>query len=355
MTTRWLWVIVPVILLGLSLAVEIVQAEPPVIKRYIPPLEMREGDELLIDLEDFDGGVVFEDPEGTGLTYGASSDGDILVIIEGSLVAFTGAPDFVGCESDIVIWAEDADGERSEYMSLFFTVHGPDRVPHISDFEPVDLLVSTPEDEAITFRVLDVENLGTDDWRIEWSADGFRGTVLDSGEFSFPDQSDADAVHNASGTYVVRAEVLVEGYEYYLTSMSWRVAVLDVNRPPVITYLTGDQVLTRGDDVHLQVVAHDPDLDDLSFRWCLSREFVQFDEVGASDQVVYPNDLAPGRHHFLCEVSDGIDISVSAWVNVTIVEMDGPGPLSPWCVATPIMSAISMILVIWWTARKGCS
>ncbi len=344
------------LVLTIVLMVQYAEADAPVIVQYIPPIEMRDDDTFSVDLEDFDGGPVFEDPEGGDLTYGYMTNGDILVSIDGSVVTFQPAHGFAGIAIDVAIYAKDTNGYRSEKMLLFFTVMDFNiPVPTITAFEPFTTRVSTPEDKAITFRIFSLEDLGMHDWYIAWSVTGLEGSVLDSWEFSFPDLSDPEVVYNGSGVYTVRAGFYDRRCDNILDSITWTVTVRDVNRPPVITYLTGDQVLTHGDDVHLQVVAHDPDLDNISYQWYHSRDFVHVDKIGTYTKVVCSDDLGPGKHQFLCEVSDGDHTVVSRWINITITEIGTPRPSFPWDVATPILLAVPTSMAIMRSWKRGCS
>jgi hypothetical protein len=344
-----------ILCLAIILVVHQSEAGEPFIVRYIPPIELEYEECYSVDLENFRGGPVFEDPDDDDLTYGYITNGDILVSVNGSVVTFIPKPGLSGCVSDVMLYAKDPYGNRSEKMYLYFDILNDERIPYVSDYEPQPTRISIPEGEAINFRVIQVENIETDDWSIRWSVSGLRGLVLGSEEFIFPYLSEQDVIFNSSGKYSVRADVREGGWEIDCTSIAWWVTVLDVNWPPEITYLTGDQVLTHGDDVHLQVVAHDPDLDNLSYRWYHSRDFVHVEEIGTYTKVVCSNGLGPGRHQFLCEVSDGDSIVVSRWVNVTIVERDPQRPPSPWCAVLPAVMAIPAVLAIRRTSRRGCS
>ena len=309
MTLRITLILLPFLCLVAIAAAQDAGAEPPVIKRYIGPQEIWKEESLIIDLEDYDGGSIFEDPDGGNLTYGFHSDGVILVTIAGSIITFTGAPDFVGSESGLLIWAVDEQGERSENMTLFFTVsngHGPH--PEVSSHEPGWRTETVYERVPVIFRVLNITMYPLDLWTFAWYVNGRALEGFNTTTLHFPDNvTDADA-YNTSGVYGIRVEPWYFEGEYGIGASDypvWTLTVLDANRPPVVEMVTEDQKVSQGDRRYLQVRAFDPDGDDLAYVWYLAREAGPPAIVGKGDRVLFEGDLGPGDHYFWCDVSDG--------------------------------------------------
>lgn len=337
-----------IVCLGLVLVTYRVEAEPPIIIQYIEPIELWYDESYSVDLMDYKGGPVFEGPDGDDLTYGFDTDGDILVSINGSVVTFQPRPDFCGSSIGVSIWAEDVDGNISERMHLFFMIHdrGPP-IPAITTFEPNTTRVSTLEDEAITFRILEVEDLAPEQWSVSWVAAGLQVSTTDSREFTFPDQTDPDKVYNGSGTYTVWAHVVYDDGEWASTiSFSWTVIVLDANRLPYIDYITGDQSLSPGDDVQLQVVARDPDWDNLSYRWFNSQDQMTMEYIGSGSSISYETDLPSGTYYFTCELNDSRDTMFTDWVVIVVEDKEDGSPTPPWAATAVIIAAIAVLAIV---------
>jgi hypothetical protein len=310
--------------LAMVIAIQQAEAESPIIVQYIQAMEFLRDEPIKMDLEDIGGSPVFDDPDGDNLTYGFVSDGKILVSTDGSKITFQPAPGFYGSSTGVIIWAEDGKGGRSENMTLFFTVLDDVHTnPEVTVFEPNITSVTTREDTPITFRVLEVSEFELGEWSFAWRIDGVVVVGLDSPEIVWPEQSDLDGVYNYSGVHTVRAflEYREDDCGYTTVSPEWTLTVVDANRPPNITYCTNDQVMSPGNDVHLQAVAYDPDWENMTYRWFHSRDKTRIEDIGKGSRVVLSRDLDPGNHYFRCEVSDGKDKTVSKWVTITI--MDG--------------------------------
>jgi len=323
--------------------------DPPIIKQYIQKQTIREEESVTIDLEDYNGGPVFEDIEGKPLIYRCASDGDILVSITGSVVTFTGAPDFVGLVTDLVIWAEDDLGDRSENMALAFEVlNNGNPPPAVTRFEPNGTSITIEEGEATIFRILEVSEIEVDMWRYIWYIDGEVVGDGDSPSFSYPVFTTEDEAFNTSGIYKVKVDVMwFEGDAWILVRLvpKWTQTVLDVNRPPEVRVLTEDQKVISGNIFRLQVEGFDPDDENMSFRWYHSRDMVETSEVGIGERVSVNEDLSPGKHYYQCEVSDGKDTTTSEWVTFT-VEQETHGPSGIMAAMALFAIAISLIAVL---------
>ena len=112
--------------------------------------------------------------------------------------------------------------------------------------------------------------------------------------------------------------------------------------------VTQDQKVTQGKAIDLQVIGQDEDGDDLTYRWYRSRDGINLKDAGFGDSLAYHGDLSPGKHYFLCEVSDGKDNTTSDLVTITI-EVETPGPSTG--VVMIVLLAMSIVFV---TARRGC-
>ncbi len=201
----------------------------------------------------------------------------------------------------------------------------------VTSFLPNTTEVHINETETLEFRVLGFSTTNVDDWRYEWKVDGV--TVVDLGPpvFEFPTPSTEDEAFNTSGEYkvFVTCHRDWEHHDYEMWGVRWTVHVHDLNRPPVITFVTGNQTLSPGDEVHLQVVAHDPDVENLEYRWFRVSERDGNVEVGTSDRMTYTEELSLGRYVFQCQVDDGEDTTLSGLVIITVDKDDGPASLVP--------------------------
>ncbi len=299
--------------------------DPPVIMKYIPPQEILEEETISIDLEDYEGGVVFEDIEGKDLTYKFDNEGDILVEISGSVVTFTGALDFVGSVSDLVIWAEDDLGARSENMTLFFTVLNVNDPPEL---ENVLSTASVQEGEGVTFSE-DVYYTFSDEdsnpLAVAWN------WYLDD-EMVPPDQvSDKYAfeyvppiIEAKDRTVIVKLEV-VDG-DLDPVSITWSVTVTNLNVKPDVPTFTHDvnkTVFKEGEKITFSATSEDLDGDDLTYRWFLD----ELEEVGTGKTLELKN-VKPGEHKITIEVSDPSGASSTSDLTFKVNKKDdgGDGP-----------------------------
>ncbi len=315
--------------------------DPPVIRKYIPLLEMDEEDTFSIDLENYQGGPVFEDNEGKPLTYKFDHDGDIIASISGSVITFTAATDFTGFFSDLIIWAEDDLGARSEIMRLSFTVrngHTPN--PWVTLFEPSTRKVTIEENVTIIFKILEVSVIELEEWSFKWYVNGKEVVDNNSSVMWFPDFSSIDQAYNTSGVYKisVRLHHWEGDWERTTPGPQWSLTVLEVNRPPIISMLTNDRRIVQGDEISLHVIGQDPDGDDLTYRWLYTRDLGTSNEIGTGEELVLNKNLSPGAHYFSCEVSDGMNNTTSDWVTFN-VERETPGPSS-------IMAAMALLSIV---------
>ena len=210
-------------------------------------------------------------------------------------------PDFYGY-LQVVFTAYDKDPDThpdealSANQTAIFEVR-TDRPPEmVTSFSPNTTEVHINETEALEFRVLGFSTTNVDDWRYEWKIDGV--TVVDLGPpvFEFPTPSTEDEAFNTSGEYkvFVTCHRDREYHDFEMWGVRWTVHVLDLNRPPVITFVTGNQTLSPGDEVHLQVVAHDPDVENLEYSWFRVSERDGNVEIGTSDRVTHTEELGKG-------------------------------------------------------------
>jgi len=322
-----------VVLVALFLFIQHAEAEPPIIIKYIPPQEIESEGSITIDLLHFEGGAVFEDPDGDNLTFGFANDDYILVSINGPIVTFTAAPDFSGFVSDLILWAEDENGERSENMTLAFSVKDNGYFyPKVTAFEPNRTSVTINEGHDAVFKILEVSLEYPSDLMYKWYVDDDEVTGQIESEMSYPNVSTLDRAFNTSGKYVIKVYIHQSDgeYSYDFLGPVWTLTIIDTNRPPMITYQTNDQALSPGTDVHLQVVGHDPDWDVLSYVWYYSPDMSSLEEIGTGDREVFTRDLPLGKHYFVCEVSDANETITSKWVTITMEEEEKPASVWPF-------------------------
>ncbi|MGE0681788.1 MAG: hypothetical protein AB7P69_12935 [Candidatus Binatia bacterium] len=125
---------------------------------------------------------------------------------------------------------------------------------------------------------------------------------------------------------------------------SWRVRVLDVNRPPIIKSSTpkpGATVdLTAGEGKRFAVQASDPDRNDrLAFIWLIDGREVS---NGERDSWQLPTTLLEGRHQVEVEVKDnaGLKAPQLAW-NVVIKAPPAP-PREPPPLSPPVLTKMEV-------------
>ena len=82
--------------------------------------------------------------------------------------------------------------------------------------------------------------------------------------------------------------------------------------------------VSSNEAVRMEVRCYDKDGDDLTYLWYHSDDMVDLRAIGSGRQLVYYEDLQPGTHYFLCEVSDGKDAVLSRWVVVSVEENGTP-------------------------------
>jgi hypothetical protein len=358
MTIQTLCLLGLILCVGLVLSTHEVDAEPPFIKRYIPPQTIDQGELLTVDLEHFDGGCVFEDPEGNDLTYLVSTGGNIFVSTKGSIVTFSGAPDCVGSYSDIGLWAVDGDGELSEKMTLFITVLDDHCgwAPTVKAFRPEELSNIIEEGTSMTFSIIEVNWYQPVEWSYTWYVDGVAVVGHNHSALSFPKFSTENQALNTSGTYEITVELIYSEGEFWTLadwSPVWFLTVVDVNRPPTLTMMTNHQNLAPKSKLKLQVSGNDEDGDVLTYAWTYSSDLVVTEEVGTGESLVLEKELGVGVHYFRCNVSDGKDNATSHWMIVSVEPSVSPFPY--WMTMVMGVSVASLFLTIAFWGRHSHS
>jgi hypothetical protein len=319
--------------------------DPPVIKQFIPPQTMLEEATLTIDLEDFEGGVVFEDIELGALTYKYDNEGEFLVTITGSVVTFTGGPDFVGSWGDLVIWAEDDLGARSENMTLFFTVENTNDPPELDE---ILTTATVQEDEGVTF-LEDVYYTFSDPdsnplavtWN--WFVDGEQvppEQVSDKYAFEYVPPISAEK----DRTVIIKLEV-IDG-EHTVTA-EWSVSVTNLNvKPdvPTFTHDTNTSEFKEGEKITFSATGTDLDGDDLTYKWFLD----ELEEVG-SGKTLTLTDVKPGDHKISVEVTDPSGASSRADFDFKVKKKTSNGESPAFegiYVALALIGAVAIVTVM---------
>ena len=275
--------------------------DPPVIRKYIPLQEMDEEATFFIDLENYKGGVVFEDIEGQPLSYKFDNDGDIIASISGSIITFTGSTDFTGFFSDLIIWAEDDLGAKSEIMTLSFTVKDINDPPHL---ELILATATVQEGEGVIF-LQDVyykfEDKDSDPLGVIWNwyVDDVivpPEQVADKYGFEYipPITAEKDR------TVIVNLTV-IDGE--HTRGIEWTVMVTNLNVNPDKPVFTHDTTITEfkeGEKIIFSASGTDLDGDDLTYKWFLD----ELEEVGTGATVELTN-TKKGEHKVTVVVSDG--------------------------------------------------
>ena len=318
--------------------------DPPVIRKYIPLQEIDEEDTFSIDLENYLGGVVFEDIEGEPLTYKFDNDGDIIASISGSVITFTGAIDFTGYFSDLIIWAEDDLGASSEIMTLSFTVKDINDPPHL------ELILDTAtvqEDEGVTFLqdvYYEYEDNDSDPLGVIWNwyVDDEKvppEQVADKYGFEYVPPITAEK----DRTVLIRLEV-IDGE--WTVPIQWTVSVTNLNVKPDVPVFTHDTNLTlfkEGEKIIFSASGTDLDGDDLTYKWFLDER----EEVGTGMTVALSK-VNKGDHKVTVEVSDGGPTTNSADFNFKVKEKEEsstPGFEGAY-VALALIGVVTLIAVL---------
>jgi hypothetical protein len=297
--------------------------DPPVIMNYIPPQDLLEEGTLTIDLENYEGKMVFEDVEGKDLSYHYANAGDILVEIDGSEITFTGSKDFTGSVSDLVIWAEDDLGARSENMTLFFDVQNVNDPPEL---ENVLSTATVQEGEGVTFAEDTYYTYFDEDsnplsvaWN--WYVDGEQvppEQVSDKYAFEYVPPVTAEK----DRTVIVKLEV-IDG-ELAPETIEWTVTVTNLNVEPDMPVFTSDvnkTVYKEGEKITFSANADDLDGDELTYKWFLD----ELEEVGTGKTIELTN-VKVGSHKISVEVTDPSGASSRADFNFRVNEKtDGNG------------------------------
>ena len=281
--------------------------DPPIIKKYIQKQTILEEESLTIDLEDYDGGPVFEDIEGKALTYKYDNDGDIIISVSGSMITFTGSLDFTGLVTDLKLWAEDDLGSRSENMTLAFEVLPTNDRPHL---EVIRASATVQEDEGVTF-LKDVYYEFEDDsppltvtWN--WYVDDEQvppEQVFDKYAFEYV----PPVTEEKDRTVIVKLEV-IDGE--FTVPIEWTIIVTNLNvKPdePTFTHDTNKTEFKEGEKLTFTATGTDLDGDDLTYKWYLD----VLEEVGAG-KTLELKDVKPGLHKVTVEVTDPSGASSTA-------------------------------------------
>ena len=184
---------------------------------------------------------------------------------------------------------------------LSITYNAP---PVITVVSPLQGNLTIGEGDSVDFSVELYDGDG-DDLSIMWTVDG---RPAQNGLPDFRFRTD----YSSNGTYEVRISVS-DGY--WTVNRTWRLEVLDVNRPPALEWGPDrDAAINETEKVSFWAVVSDPDGDPIGLNWSL-------DGVRVSNQTSweYISDFnSSGTHIVAVSAFDGRDATVHNWtVTVT--------------------------------------
>ena len=272
-----------------------VASNPPIFKALIPDANMRimwnKGQPCLtsISLDTY-----FLSPDNSPLTYQVEGNSNIAVVINpvSHVVSFSQDPSFFGSEA-VRFVAIDANGNRTKSNFVMLIVKASTGNPPV--IYPIDdITVKENELVRVTPTVFDPDG---DALTVTYSA-----PLNDSGTWQ--------TTYNDAGIYKVTATVSDGTLK---ASHTFNITVKNVNRPPTIDPIP-DITVDEGGLVKLNVVAHDPDGDNVTISYPSPLD------ADGGWQTDYRD---AGTYHFTVTASDG-DLSATRDVNVTVNAFNAP-------------------------------
>jgi hypothetical protein len=275
----------------------------------------------VLDLNDY-----FSDKDGDSLTYNASGNVNIDVVIDTmSKVTLIPAEDFNGKEM-ITITASDNIGEPIS-TNFNATVNPVNDAPILNDAESWNILssdVTVSSEDTLTISEDDLFNAivtasdPADGDTLTYSDDT---TLFDidssSGEISFTPTNDNVGTHKVNITVDDGATV------DNTATMQFKFIVENTNDPPdtpTITSPSDGDVFTVGDKIAFKGTCDDPDLhiidsiEALSYTWTSS---LTTEDLGYGEEISVDN-LAVGEHEITLTVKDKKKQESSVTITITI-------------------------------------
>lgn len=267
----------------------------PILMDPLPDTEESEGFESsLITVSD-----VFFDEDGDNLEYEAtSSETEVVsVLVTGDILTFT---EFSVGSSLITLTAFDGEG-ASVSDEFYFTIKNS--APIVLNSMP-DLF----EYEGFGSFGIEVEPVFYDFGKLEYRAFSSNESVVSV--------SIDEAVLNLTEVGNGLSIISITAMDSYGSSITeeFEFTITETNKAPVIESIE-DQKITVFESIELEIVASDPNGDDLSFDVVIKDE--QVVSLEFYDQIITLNALSPGETNIAITVSDD-DLSVSTDFDVLV-------------------------------------
>ena len=320
--------------------------DPPEIINYIAAFTMDEESTVTIEMEDDVAGWYFHDVEGENMTYDFDLNGSLTVVVTGSLITITGQLDFVGTETDLVIWAIDERKGKSLNLTVFVQVLGT------NDPHDLDLIIATAnvqENEGVTFEqgvyysFFDKDSIAFDmtwDWYLDdEEVPSEQISARYDYEYIPPITADKDR------TVIVRLEVSDADWS---KEVSWTVFVTNLNVAPselVVTTGANKTEYLHGEAISFSATASDLDGDDLTYTWFLDL----LEEVGTGPNLNL-KDVDSGPHKVTVSVKDSSGTETTEDFDFTVTKEsvdddDSPGFNFAYVVLA-LIGAVSIMVIV---------
>ncbi len=320
--------------------------DAPEIIDYIEAITMDEESTVTVDLEDDAAGWYFHDIEEKDMTYDFDMNGSITVSITGTVVTFTGQLDFVGTESDLVIWAIDDLGAKSENLTVFIQVLGT------PDSHVVENLIDTAnvqEDSGVTFKkdvYYSFYDQDSDAFDLNW--DWYVDDELVPAE-QISDLYNYEYIPAVTSEKDRTVMVRLEVYDDDFTQQAiWTVFVTNLNAPPsdpVVTTAANKTEYKHGETISFSATASDLDGDTLTYTWF----FDELEEVGTGPNLEL-KDVDSGQHKVTVSVKDPSGSETTEDFNFKVAKKDGGEDESPGFnflyVALALIGAVVIMAIV---------
>jgi hypothetical protein len=273
---------------------------PPVIDDYYPT-------PLWILNETEDGFVLFSilahDPDSDPLTHTWYVDS--VEVVPGTGFEYRFEYDYFSAgeyDIDVVV----SDGKEEVNRTWHVIIYNVNRPPVLTNATPESPLYIYEEDGTFVNFTIDAMDPDHDPMTFHWSINEENQTRVTGLTYVFPTD------HESSGYYVVIIRVNDTMSD---TFISWRMMVEDINRPPVIKFVTSPAEVwvneTEGGSTSFGVDARDPDDDSLFFEWYIDGTRIKGEE---SDSYAFTYGFeSAGDYQVMVVVDDSMASDSHTW------------------------------------------
>jgi hypothetical protein len=188
-----------------------------------------------------------------------------------------------------------------------------------ADPKPFTSVFRTEEEDLnVTIEKMDPDG---DEMNVAWFINGeLQNETGDTLQFLKAPDYDSD------GTYILRVEVTDVLPDPLMDFASWNVTITNINRPPQLVTTSPDVselVVKEGKSVHLEVMAEDPDGDELSYEWLYNGRSI-IKPSALSEYWSFMDFNSGGRTFTITvNVTDGLKNTSFEWT-ITVEDVDRP-------------------------------